>query len=118
MVILDSTDRVLLLKRPSWIHWGANKWAFPGGKLEQGETPMQAATRETKEETELDVSNLRAVKTCLDKPVDAFYTRDYQGNVKIDWEHDDWAWVEPQAFGTYALAPQVQEMYEWVIQNE
>ena len=118
VVVLNDDNHVLLLLRPSWIHWGANKWAFPGGKLEAGETPEQAAIRETKEETELAVSNLRPVKTCLDKPVDAFYTRDYSGSVKIDWEHDDWAWVSAEDLSKHELAPQVKEMYDWVINNE
>jgi len=34
-------------------------WAVPGGSIEPGETPEQAALRETKEETSLDVRLLR-----------------------------------------------------------
>lgn len=32
-----------------------NKWGFPGGAIELGETPEMAAIREAKEETGLDV---------------------------------------------------------------
>lgn len=114
-VVVDRANRVLLLKRPNWVHWGASKWALPGGKLEGAETPMEAAIRETQEETRLKVKNLQPIKTCLDKPVDAYYTRDYTGNVKIDWEHDDWVWASREEIEAYDLAPQVLEMYDWVL---
>ena len=117
VVIVDNEDNVLLLKRPTWITWGAGKWAFPGGKMEVGETPLQAAMRETKEETQLEVHDLRLVKVCEDSPVMAYYTRNYGGNVQIDWEHDDWAWVAHDELSSYDLAPQVLEMYEWVLKN-
>src|SRR4051812_9589348 len=36
-------------------------WSFPGGKLESGETPSQAAKREVFEETNLSVQDLEQV---------------------------------------------------------
>lgn len=34
---------------------GKRKWAFPGGKVEYGETVEESAVREVKEETNIDV---------------------------------------------------------------
>jgi 8-oxo-dGTP diphosphatase len=42
-------DKVLLIQRGG--PHGHGLWAFPGGKLEPGETPWQAAERELLEET-------------------------------------------------------------------
>lgn len=51
--IIVETDRVLLVKRGHPPLLG--KWSIPGGVLEVGETLHQAAIREAREETGLDV---------------------------------------------------------------
>ena len=117
VVILRPDDSVLLLKRPGWIKWAPGLWAFPGGKAEQDESLEETAIRETKEETQLDIFNLKPASVCLGEPVAAYYTRDFRGTVEIDWEHDDWAWVTPADLDNYLVAPQVKEMYQWVIEH-
>lgn len=52
--LLRKNSKILLTKRP------ANKpqggfWEFPGGKLQQDETPQQALQRELREELDLEV---------------------------------------------------------------
>ncbi len=47
---------VLLTKRPAHMKSHPGQIAFPGGRLEQGETALDAALRETEEETGLDRS--------------------------------------------------------------
>ena len=48
--IFNEKEEVLLQRRTD-----SNKWGFPGGAIELGETPQMAAVREVKEETGLDV---------------------------------------------------------------
>ncbi len=48
----NSSRELLLLKRPDDAHCGG-LWSFPGGRVEAGETPLNAAVRELKEETGL-----------------------------------------------------------------
>lgn len=45
-VLLTHDNHVLVVK--NWL--GANNWTLPGGGIGQGETPVQAAIREIKEE--------------------------------------------------------------------
>ncbi|MEM1040618.1 MAG: (deoxy)nucleoside triphosphate pyrophosphohydrolase [Pseudomonadota bacterium] len=47
--LVDADDRVLLAQRPPGKSM-AGLWEFPGGKLEQGETPEEALIRELAEE--------------------------------------------------------------------
>lgn len=49
-IVYDKTGKILLQKRSDF-----NKWGFPGGAIELNETPEEAAIREIKEETKLNV---------------------------------------------------------------
>jgi len=118
VIILDSEDRVLLLRRTPGNYWAAGQWGFPGGKLEPGESAKEAAIRETKEESNLVVTNLVDIKLKLDKPLGMFYTRSYSGNIKIDFEHTAWEWVSRDQIESYDLAPTTLEIYDWVLTND
>ena len=63
VIVLDSQERVLLLKRSEEVGYGANRWSIPGGHIQEDETFEEGAIRETKEETNLEVSNLEHFKT-------------------------------------------------------
>ena len=59
-----------------------------GGKIEEGETSMETAVREVKEETGIEVSNLEEVGNVIIEYPDRIYnmkvfvTSDYRGNVR------------------------------------
>jgi 8-oxo-dGTP pyrophosphatase MutT (NUDIX family) len=55
VVLLDENGRVLLAR---FEHRGRTWWAAPGGGLERAETHEEAARREVREETGLDLRNL------------------------------------------------------------
>jgi len=57
-VLRDGQGRVLLSRRPPHGHL-AGLWEFPGGKLEPGETPAAALSRELAEE--LDLAGIESV---------------------------------------------------------
>jgi 8-oxo-dGTP diphosphatase len=52
-IVLMKDDKIALIERH---RAGLHYFTFPGGHVERGETPEQAAVRETKEELGLDVS--------------------------------------------------------------
>ena len=53
-IVVDSQHRILMAQRADWQHQGG-KWEFPGGKIESGETHMQALARELKEEVDVQI---------------------------------------------------------------
>ncbi len=52
VVIQNAAGNVLLVQQ----NYGGHAWGAPGGVVETGETPMEAAIRETSEEVGLDVT--------------------------------------------------------------
>ena len=59
--IFNELGEVLLQRRAD-----CNKWGFPGGGIELGETPQMAAIREIKEETGLDVEIIKLIGVYTD----------------------------------------------------
>ncbi len=72
-VIIKRGEQVLLLHRHG-AH-GAGTWSPPGGHLDFGETPEDCARRETREETGLEVLDLRYL--CLTNDIFALEGKHY-----------------------------------------
>jgi 8-oxo-dGTP pyrophosphatase MutT (NUDIX family) len=68
VLLVDARGRILLQQRDDDIPpAGYGRWALPGGHLEPGEEPLEAAHRELEEETALRVRHLRRFGT-FDRP--------------------------------------------------
>ncbi|HWK52853.1 MAG TPA: 8-oxo-dGTP diphosphatase MutT [Hyphomicrobiales bacterium] len=97
--ILDEADRCLLALRPTHKHQGG-LWEFPGGKLEAGETPLQALQRELLEELDLRIGAAEPLVVTThdyaDRRVtlDVWVVREFSGEPRG---------MEGQALGWYSL---------------
>ena len=57
-LLVDESGQLLACLRPPGKHL-ANKWEFPGGKVEPGESPEASLIRELREELDVEVDILR-----------------------------------------------------------
>jgi 8-oxo-dGTP diphosphatase len=102
-VLLWEDNKVLMGKRLS--EHGHMKWSFPGGHVEFGENPEDAATREVKEETALIVERLAKVSFTSDiydngeQYVTLFFTATkWSGRITNLEPHkfSEWHWFPPE----------------------
>ncbi|MBI2545705.1 NUDIX domain-containing protein [Candidatus Woesearchaeota archaeon] len=101
-VCVVKNGKVLLGKRLR--SHGIGTWCFPGGKIEFGETFEECAKRETLEETNLKIKNVKLITVTNDifpeegqHWITVFVRADYDsGELKTMEPHkmQDWHWVE------------------------
>ena len=58
VLLVEPGGKVLLQHRDDDVQYAPGKWALPGGSMEAGETPEEAARREVLEETGIAIDTL------------------------------------------------------------
>ena len=106
MVFRDG--KIMLCQRKAGSELGL-KWEFPGGKLEPGERPEEALTRELKEELDIETRvtgyfTSRRVNNGRDLLILFFTAEIVSGEPRIV-DCADIAWVDPGRMTEYDLAP-------------
>jgi len=110
VLIFNKNDEILLLKRAD----KQQNWDLPGGHVQKGENFVDGAKRETKEETNLDISGLQAVKTDKKgKIVKYFKAIKHNGQISLDpEEHTDYKWVKIEELDQYTIIKRMKSVIE------
>lgn len=119
-VIIYNHGKVLILRRSKTDDWMPNHYGLPGGKIEDNETPKEAIKRECKEETNLIIEPENLIflpKVSTDKKHSFYYTTKFNGQLKLDFEHDDYKWVKPKELSNFKIVPDLQDIVNEVLEN-
>lgn len=121
-VLVEKGGKVLLLQRAKKHLYGY--WCLPGGFLRWHETAQEAARRETKEETGLDVRmvGLIGVYQIDNDPkgmhVDIIYEGSAKGQVRLNLEeHHTFEYFDPQVLPKKIAYKHKQAILDWYKQR-
>lgn len=124
-LIFNDADNVLMIRTQKW----SDLWGIPGGKVKFGETQIAALQRELKEETNLDIEDIKFVlaQDCIHSPEfyrDAhFVLLNYtcrapnSRDVKLNDEAVEFRWVTPEQALTLQLNCPTRILLETVLKK-
>jgi 8-oxo-dGTP diphosphatase len=116
-LLQNAAGELLLLKRAADARLGPGLWGLPAGKIEQGESAAAAALREMGEEIGPghQVELLRYLGPRRDTyyggiyEIHLFHRRWHAGQVVLNHEHSEFAWVAAARFRDYAVMDGIDE---------
>ena len=103
--IIVNNNKILIAKRKNDQYF-KDKWEFPGGKIEKGETPEECLEREVKEELDIVIKVgpffMENIYQYPDKKVHllTYFASLESGTLKAN-EHEDFRWVSFSELDTF-----------------
>ncbi len=98
-ILQNKKGEVLIARRRPELQNG-DKWEFPGGKLQIGETPEQGLRREIKEELGIDIDVMQPYHIAVQPGTDcsillvSYLCRPHSGSFRL-CDHSRVLWVSP-----------------------
>ena len=114
VILTDEAGKILICKRGEGGSC-AFLWEFPGGKLEEGESPEQAAVRECREELDISLAVGRQFMEVVHEYPDLtvrltlFLASIPQGEPRR-LEHNDIRWITVEEIDGFAFCPADEEI--------
>ena len=108
--ILEKENKILIAKKREGKPL-AGLWEFPGGKIEEGETPEESLIRELMEEMNIKVRVNEYVGESIYDYGDGkvislkgFTAEIIEGDIKLT-DHDEYKWITLEEICNYRIAP-------------
>lgn len=106
------------------------RWGGVSGYLEGNETPYARALREIKEEVGLESEDIELItggnimrsqditRSDLTWMVHTYLFKvRHPDKIKLDWEHDEYRWVQPSQLATYQTVPRLKDALMQLLAN-
>lgn len=106
-MVAQEKGRVLLFRKARHTSH-AGKWEFPGGKVQEGETPQEALIREIREELSVEVdidSNFPPLQSTSNQSIELIPFRVRLPKEYSLSDHDRVAWVSAEEESKYDILP-------------
>jgi 8-oxo-dGTP diphosphatase len=121
-VFLEHDKKILILKRSQKVKTMKTKWAGISGYIEH-EEPVMRALKEIEEETGLNDNNVRLIN--IGEPLEAndpeitwivhpYLFSSNTDKIRIDWEHDEYRWINPKEIKNYETVPRLGDALDSV----
>jgi 8-oxo-dGTP diphosphatase len=110
-IITNGEGKILILKRSN-TSYGLGQWNLPGGKVDFGQTAIDAVSREIEEETMLISENTSFLFYMDNLPSDStdlhfvtlFFKCRCTGSLCINDESSEYRWIEQKDIESFELA--------------
>ena len=108
--IIELDDKILIAKREPEDNIFGGLWEFPGGKIEDGETPEECMARELMEELEIEVEVGTLITSNKHRYPDGYFellayrVQHICGNFVLN-DHDEIKWITIDEISNFEFPP-------------
>ena len=113
--LIEKSGKILLARRKAGKHMG-EKWEFPGGKIDPGESPQQALSRELAEEFSIEVQIGEYLGSTefrqgeIELEIRLYRAKHLAGTFTLH-EHEEIRWVAPKEVESYDLVDSDRKLF-------
>jgi 8-oxo-dGTP diphosphatase len=119
--LIEKHGKILLARRKAGKHMG-EKWEFPGGKIDPGESPQEALRRELAEEFSIEavigehLGSTEFRQGEIELEIQLYRAKHLAGNFTLH-DHEEIRWVVPQEVESYDLVDSDRKLFRGYLET-